>query len=228
VLAALVRALIPEYCADVPAPGGNQLQHCLIACCYLLCCGCGMCADETADVVVTVTAVLGAAFGVGVPPWFSVEAIMSANIRLQLAFLSSLFRVAPGLDYEFASGTLESEVPLSSKGLGFDNAPLHGTWLFGIGFTEPGIFEQDLLQLPLLLYRNRQELLHHRVSVGFFFFLSINCEFPWCHSDLLQLAGLGRAVKHPSQASPAFSLMLGIWLTLKLILRCLSKRRGVT
>jgi hypothetical protein len=136
-----------------------------------------MCADETADVAATVTAVLGAAFGAGVPPWFSVEAIMSANIRLQLAFLSSLFRVAPGLDYESASGTLESEVPSSSKGLGFDNAPLHGTWLFGIDSTEPCVFEQDLLQLPLPLYRNRQELLHHRVSVGFVFFFSSTVSF---------------------------------------------------
>jgi hypothetical protein len=183
-----------------------------------------MCADETADVAATVTAVLGAAFGAGVPPWFSVEAIMSANIRLQLAFLSSLFRVAPGLDYESASGTLESEVLSSSKGLGFDNAPLHGTWLFGIDSTEPRVFEQDLHQLPLPLYRNRQELLHHRVNVGFVYFFLINCLFPWCHFDLLQLAGLARAVKHPSQASHAFSLMLGMWLNLKLILRCLSKR----
>jgi hypothetical protein len=127
-----------------------------------------MCADETADVAATVTTVLGAAFGTGVPPWFSVEA---------LAFLSSLFRVAPGLDYESASGTLDSEVPSSSKGLGFDNAPLHGTWLFGIDSTEPCVFEQDLLQLPLLLYRNRQELLHHRVSVGFVFCFSSTVSF---------------------------------------------------
>jgi hypothetical protein len=149
----------------------------LLACCYLLCCGCGVYADETADVASTVTAVLGAAFGAGVPPWFSVEAIVSANIRLQLAFLSSLFRVAPGLDYESASGTLDSEVPSSSKGLGFDNAPLHGTWLFGIDYTEPCVFEQDLLQLPLPLYRNRQELLHHRVNVGFVFCFSPTVSF---------------------------------------------------
>jgi hypothetical protein len=92
----------------------HQIVSRLIVCCT------PFSADEAAsDAATTVTAVLGAAFGAGVPPWFSVEAIMSANIRLQLAFLSSLFRVAPGLDYDSASGVAEPDTstPLAtSKG----------------------------------------------------------------------------------------------------------------
>lgn len=76
VLAALVHVLAPEMCESVPASRA---------------------AVAAAGADATVTAVLSAAFGVGVPPWFSVEGITSGNRRLQTAFLAYLFQHRNGL-----------------------------------------------------------------------------------------------------------------------------------
>ena len=77
-LCALVRAAAPpSVCGEVPPSDA---------------------AARAAGPAAAVTAALAAAFAAGVPAWFSVEGITSANARLQTAVIAQLMRAAPALN----------------------------------------------------------------------------------------------------------------------------------
>ena len=132
-LSVLVRTVAPDYCSDVPATLAGNAQ-----CCLLKLTRCMRLANV--DFVATwrmrvlvlspaasamehtalLTAVMGAAFGAGVPQWFSVEAVSSANVRLQLAFVASLYNVTPNLPVPASvrAAAAASEASSGSAGAG--------------------------------------------------------------------------------------------------------------